>query len=98
MTPQPTLWDAPNPAVVDTACPIPPSDGKRIANQLDHTRRLMQSGLWFTLGELCAMTGASEAGQSARIRDLRKHPYRYRVERRRVTGQTRYEYRLVGVR
>jgi hypothetical protein len=83
-------------AQVDAPCPIPPSDGRRIQNQLDHTRRLMQNGLWWTLDELCALTGASGAGQSARIRDLRKHPYRYRVERRRVSGQTNYEYRLVG--
>lgn len=92
------LWGPVDPAGVDTPCPIPPSDGKRIQNQLDHTRRLMQNGLWWTLAELAHETGASEAGQSARLRDLRKFPYHYRVERRRLPNSTLYAYRLLDKR
>ena len=94
---QPGLFDPIDPAGVDTPCPILPADGKRIQTQLDATRRLMQNGLWWTIAELAKYTGASEAGQSARIRDLRKHPYRYRVERRRIAlGSAVYEYRLLA--
>ena len=93
---QPGLFDPIDPAGVDTPCPIPPSDGQRIQTQFDMTRRLMGNGMWWTLAELAHHTGASEAGQSARIRQLRNHPWHFRVERRRVKNSTVYEYRLLG--
>lgn len=49
-------------------------DGPRLGRQLDGVRYMLLAhrGEFFTLGELQAMAGGSEAGISARIRDLRK--------------------------
>ena len=75
-------------------------DGPRTATQLAAVRRVMASGGWWTLArlrEVLASEGiaSSEAGVSARIRDLRKPEHGSReVERRRVAGGL-HEYRLV---
>ena len=48
-------------------------DGKRLSRQLDRVREVMQDKKWHTLAELVTRVGgASEAGVSARIRDLKK--------------------------
>ena len=49
-------------------------DYQRLKSCLDKVRHIMSNpkGQWWTLFELSKLTGSSEAGVSARIRDLRK--------------------------
>lgn len=47
-------------------------DHERLSGQLDRVHALMRDGAWRTLGEIAAAVGGSEAGVSARLRDLRK--------------------------
>ncbi len=74
-------------------------DAKRFAGQLGLVARLMDDGRWRTLAAIAARTGSSEAGASARLRDLRKARWGSRkVDRRRCHRSgwsARYEYRLV---
>jgi hypothetical protein len=50
------------------------ADGQRIANLRQRVQALMEDHAWRTLGEIRAAVGGSEAGVSARLRDLRKAP------------------------
>ena len=72
-------------------------DGKRLASQLERVKSLMMTGRWFTLAELHRAIGGSEAGISARVRDLRKTKFgNYSIERRRVTETSgQWEYRMI---
>ena len=76
----------------------PKEDGERLTGQLARVRNQMADGRWFTLNYLASLVGGSEAGVSARIRDLRKPKFGgYRVERRRVPGERGvWEYRLAA--
>lgn len=74
----------------------PAEDKQRLERLLDRVRALMRDGAWRTLGEIVAEVGGSEAGVSARLRDLRKRPICATVERRR-RGDPRaglWEYRV----
>lgn len=69
-------------------------DGERLGRQLDRVRDVLLAnrGTLFTLSELQRVAGGSEAGVSARIRDLRKqrnggHKV---LRRRRSTGTWEY--------
>lgn len=70
-------------------------DGPRLESLLHRVRDLMLSGGWFTLSELVEKVGGSEAGVSARIRELRR-VYNYDMEKRRRGEPSRglWEYRL----
>lgn len=69
-------------------------DQERLNSQLWRVFRLMRDGEWRTLAEIARETGGSEAGVSARLRDLRKERFgRYPVARRRVDGGL-FEYRM----
>ena len=64
-------------------------DGPRIGRQLDAVRDLLLAhrGEYFTLREIQQVAGGSEAGVSARIRDLRKaRNGGHDVQRRRRDG------------
>lgn len=72
-------------------------DGARLTSQLDAVLALMQDGTWRTLGEIRAAIGrGSEAGLSARLREIRASR-RGQVERRRRGDpkQGLWEYRLL---
>jgi len=72
----------------------PERDGERLRSQLQRVRDLMIDGQWRTLAQLAQHVGGSEAGVSARLRDLRKgRNGGYTVERRYV-GEGLFEYRL----
>lgn len=99
---QPSLFD-PTPPV-----PTPPrfdgrtfdadADGQRLAGQLERVRALMADGTWRTLAEIAARVGGSEAGVSARTRDLKKKRFGgHKVEKRRRGGANKglWEYRLI---
>ena len=72
-------------------------DVERLGRQLDAVRKLMLDGEWRTLREITLHTGASEAGASARLRDLRKARFGgYVVSRRRVPGTLGlFEYQVL---
>ncbi|MBP6479826.1 MAG: hypothetical protein KA310_03170 [Pseudomonadales bacterium] len=61
-------------------------DGARLRGQLLKVRELMRDGQWRTLGEIRAVVGGSEAGVSARLRDLRKEKFGARLVERRRRG------------
>jgi len=74
-------------------------DGPRLSTMLDKVYHLMKDGRWRTLSEIRKVTGGSEAGISARLRDLRKEKFQAKyptieVERRRRAGGL-YEYRAL---
>jgi hypothetical protein len=59
-----------------------PRDEARLGRQLDRVLALMQDGAWRTLRQIADATGGSEAGCSARLRDLKKIRFgAYRVLR-----------------
>ena len=75
----------------------PELDARRLGRQLGHVLAALRLGGWWTLRELAAVAGGSEAGCSARLRDLRKARFGgYEVERRRRGDPKRglFEYRL----
>lgn len=72
----------------------PEHDQARLAGQLERVKSYMLIGGWNTLAEIQRHAGGSEAGISARLRDLRKPRFgAYNVERRRVEGGL-FEYRI----
>lgn len=90
---QPTLFEKPLPFAGQTY--DYEKDCKRLTGQLQRVREAMKSGEWFTLSKLQGIVGGSEAGISARIRDLRKASFGgYNVERRRVAESGLWEYRI----
>ncbi len=73
---------------------IAPEDVVRLTGQLARVKALMGDGAWRTLREIAEAVGGSEAGVSARCRDLRKRRFgAHTVERRRVAGGL-FEYRI----
>lgn len=72
-------------------------DGKRLSGQMLAVYNLMRDGQWRTLAEIHAVVNGSEAGISARLRDLRKEKWgAYSVERQRRGDSKRglFEYRI----
>lgn len=77
----------------------PVQDQKRLASALERTYNVLSDGKWHTLKELSQVTGASEAGVSARVRDLRKSKFRAKfpnekVESERLEGGL-WQYRMI---
>ena len=73
----------------------PALDGNRLVSQLVRVKQLMSDGHWRTLRSIQEVVGGSEAGISARLRDMRKARFGgYQVERRRVAESGLYEYRM----
>jgi hypothetical protein len=73
-------------------------DGERIEGLLDRVRGLMLDAQWRTFEEIKAVTGGSEAGISARLRDLRKPDFgRFVVNKRRRGDPKRglWEYQVL---
>jgi len=70
-------------------------DRERLRTLLGRVTVKMSSGHWWTITQLARICGGSEAGVSARIRDLRKPKFGgYQIERRRVAGGL-WQYRMV---
>lgn len=79
----------------DGATYDPDQDQERLSSQLERVKKLMLDGRWRRIGEIRDEIGGSEAGISARLRDLRKPRFGgYQVERRRVIGGI-FEYRVL---
>ncbi len=73
-------------------------DQRRLATNQSAVYRLMLDGQWRTLAEIAEAVDCSEAGASARLRDLRKPKVASvypngGVERRRITDGV-HEYRM----
>ena len=80
----------------DLFAPIPElseDDHKALHRQLTIIEQALRDGGWHTLANLAALSGATEAGASARVRDCRK--LGWNVERMKV-GPRRYAYRING--
>jgi len=76
----------------------PEHDEDRLGTLLQRVKALMSDGGWRTLSEIRAVTGGSESGISARLRDFRKEGHGgHSVERRRRGDpkQGVHEYRLL---
>lgn len=66
-------------------------DGPRLNRQLDRVFALMSDGKYRTLREIAEAVGGSEAGVSARLRDLKKPRFgSYRVGRVRQASGVHY--------
>lgn len=72
-------------------------DGARLACALDRVRAAMSDGEWWTIAKLALKAHCSEAGASARIRDLRKLKFGlHKIQSRRVHGAGGlHEYRIL---
>ena len=69
-------------------------DQPRLTGQLNRVYELMSDGEWRTLTQIAQAVGGSEAGVSARLRDLRKpHCGSHDVLRNRIHGGL-WAYRL----
>ena len=74
-------------------------DGNRLASALGRVYQVMSDGRWRSLAEIAQQAKTSEAGASARLRDLRKASFRETyptkaVESKRVDGGL-WMYRVV---
>lgn len=66
---------------------VTPADAERLTSQLERVRKFMADGEWRRLNQISAAVRGSEAGVSARLRDLRKARFGgYTVERKRLVG------------
>jgi hypothetical protein len=75
----------------------PALDQVRLSGQMLRVFRALAQGRWLTLRDLSSECGGSEAGVSARLRDLRKARFgAHIVERRRIQGVRGdiFEYRI----
>ncbi len=72
-------------------------DGKRLSSQLAKVQDLMADSNWRSLREIAEAVKGSEAGVSARLRDLRREwNGAHEIEKRRVAGHSGlWQYRLV---
>lgn len=73
----------------------PALDKVRLTGQLERVQRLMADGQWRTLKEIQAVVGGSEAGLSARLRDIRKPRFGGRNVERRRRSVSLWEYRVL---
>lgn len=74
----------------------PERDGERLTRQLDRVKELMLDGQWRSLPQIAALVGGSEAGVSARLRDLRKERNGgYTVSRRHIENGL-HEYQVIA--
>lgn len=70
-------------------------DEVRLTGQLMRVMALMRDGKWRTLQDIAVQVGGSEAGVSARLRDLRKPAHgAHRVEREKKTEGGLWQYRV----
>ena len=70
-------------------------DADRLTALADRVFDLMRDGKWRTLAEIKQVTGGSEGGIGARLRDMRKIQYgSHTVDRERVKDSGLWQYRL----
>ena len=69
-------------------------DGERLRGQLKDIYAVMRDGVWRSVPQISGITGHPQASVSAQLRNLRKAPLNYTVEREYV-GDGLYRYRVV---
>lgn len=70
-------------------------DKTRLSGQLYSVALILSDRRWHTLSEIAKRIGGSEAGVSARIRDLRKERFgRHHIDRQRL-GDGLWQYRMI---
>jgi hypothetical protein len=72
----------------------PVLDGPRLTTQFQRVFAIMQDGDWHTLSDLAEASGGSEAGVSARLRDMRKERFGGHVVQRQRGASGLWFYRL----
>lgn len=78
----------------DGATYVPVRDQARLSGQLDSVRKVLADKQWHTLNEIASKVRGSEAGVSARIRDLRKPKFgSHVIDRQHVSGGV-WRYRM----
>lgn len=96
---QPTLFEMGTPDMrprFGGATFDPALDEVRLTGLLERVREAMANGAWWTLAALVEKCGGSEAGVSARLRDLRKIRFGAHTIERRRCGSGLWEYRMVS--
>jgi hypothetical protein len=69
-------------------------DQVRLSGQLQNVQQVLSDHRWHTLSEIAQRIGGSEAGISARIRDLRKERWgSHKIDRQHIS-QGLWKYRL----
>src|SRR5688572_21462666 len=84
----------PSPPMFDGKTFDPAKDEIRLSGQLARVYNCMSDGCWRTLTEIRAICRGSEAGISARLRDLRKTRWGSHVVNRRRREGGLHEYQL----
>lgn len=72
----------------------PARDHARLTGQLGAVFDLMRDGFWRSLSEIAVRVDGSQAGVSARLRDLRKPPYGGHTVDKRLCSDGIWEYKL----
>ncbi len=90
----PAPYGSPPDPVFDGETYEPERDAARLGSQLQAVRELMEDGEWRTLYNLAKAVGGSEAGVSARLRDLRKPRFGGHTIERRYIATGIWSYRL----
>lgn len=70
-------------------------DGARLFGQLREVFTLMCDGQWRTIEQIALVVNGTEAGISARLRDLRKKRYGGHTVERQYVGKGLWRYRLL---
>ena len=70
-------------------------DHARLSNQLAQVRNVLSDREWHTLAEIAQAVDGSQAGVSARLRDLRKARFGQHTIDRQYVGAGIWRYRLV---
>lgn len=73
-------------------------DSKRLTGQLERVRHAMRDGRWRTLEQIARMVDGSEAGVSARLRDLRKPRFGGLAVEREYVERGVWRYRVLQQR
>ncbi len=95
MARQPTLFGGAPAESFDGETFAPHRDGARLTGQLDRVRLVMADARWRTLRTIAKAVDGSEAGVSARLRDLRKPRFGGHTVERRYQAEGVWEYRLL---
>jgi hypothetical protein len=71
-------------------------DQVRLSGQLQNVQQVLSDHRWHTLAEIAQRIGGSEAGISARLRDLKKERFgRHKIEKQHLSNGL-WRYRLAS--
>ncbi len=96
MSAGPTLFDLAIKPQFDGATYEPDRDNARLSSMLQRVKDVMLDGRWHTLAELARLCDGSEAGVSARLRDLRKPKFGGLLVEREYVVTGLHRYRVVA--